>query len=160
MPRKKAVYFVGAGLTKSLQREERVPLMDDFVHVAAAHVETDDVILQMLAEAERRDGSLCLRTVGVSWVNVSASPAIKWDYGPSSGRIEARPLENIERVLIHAHQMTPPLLIGSSSESIVYSGSSVGTSICRFVDARSRGRGRPVAHSCQLQLRLGLREGA
>jgi hypothetical protein len=45
-----AIYFVGAGLSKALERAPfRVPVMQDFVNVAASYVEDDDVILTTLA---------------------------------------------------------------------------------------------------------------
>ena len=44
------VYFVGAGLSKALERSPiRVPVMQDFVNVAADYVEDDDVVLTTLA---------------------------------------------------------------------------------------------------------------
>src|SRR6266536_736595 len=46
------LYFVGAGLTKSLQKSgRRVPMMNDFVSVMADYVE-DDIILTTLAHWE------------------------------------------------------------------------------------------------------------
>jgi len=52
-----ALYFVGAGLTKSLQKPERpVPMMNDFVSVMADYV-SDDVILTTLAHWEIIDDS-------------------------------------------------------------------------------------------------------
>lgn len=45
-----AVYFVGAGLSKALERSPiRVPVMQDFVNVAADYIENDNVILTTLA---------------------------------------------------------------------------------------------------------------
>ena len=52
---KKIVYFVGAGLTKSLEKAEKpIPLMYDFVRVMADYVryQGEDVILTTLAELE------------------------------------------------------------------------------------------------------------
>src|ERR1700682_4434227 len=47
-----ALYLVGAGLTKSLQKPGRpVPMMNDFVSVMADYIE-DDVILTTLAHWE------------------------------------------------------------------------------------------------------------
>ncbi len=44
------VYFIGAGLSKALENPPvRVPVMKDFVNVAADYVEDDDVILTTLA---------------------------------------------------------------------------------------------------------------
>ncbi|MBI3492990.1 MAG: hypothetical protein HY047_14605 [Acidobacteria bacterium] len=44
------VYFIGAGLSKALERlPYRVPVMNDFVNVAADYVEQDDVVLTTLA---------------------------------------------------------------------------------------------------------------
>lgn len=48
----RALYFVGAGLTKSLQRPGRpIPMMNDFVSVMADYIE-DEIILTMLAHWE------------------------------------------------------------------------------------------------------------
>jgi hypothetical protein len=45
------LYFVGAGLTKSLERTLRVPLMADFVHVLADHLD-QNVVLNTLVQME------------------------------------------------------------------------------------------------------------
>lgn len=51
--RRRILYFVGAGLTKSPEiTGSPVPLMTDFVHVMAHYAEDDDVILTTLARLE------------------------------------------------------------------------------------------------------------
>src|SRR5436190_2075770 len=50
----RAVYFIGAGLTKSLQVQDplhRIPLMADFISVMADHVD-DEVVLTALVGLE------------------------------------------------------------------------------------------------------------
>lgn len=50
---KRIVYFVGAGLSKSLEKPgKRIPLMCDFVQVMAERSDSDDTILTSLAELE------------------------------------------------------------------------------------------------------------
>jgi hypothetical protein len=50
---KQILYFVGAGLSKSLEKPgKRIPLMHDFVQVMAEHSDSDDTILTTLAELE------------------------------------------------------------------------------------------------------------
>lgn len=50
-----SVYFVGAGLSKALQREKPIPLLADFVRTAAHYAENDesDIILLELLGLER-----------------------------------------------------------------------------------------------------------
>jgi len=50
---KQIVYFVGAGLSKSLEKPgKRIPLMYDFVSVMAQYAPNDKVILQTLARLQ------------------------------------------------------------------------------------------------------------
>lgn len=50
---RRIVYFVGAGLSKALEKPgSRIPLMNDFVQVMAERADTDDAILTTLAEME------------------------------------------------------------------------------------------------------------
>ena len=53
MSRKEIVYFVGAGLSKALEKPGKpIPLMYDFVSVMADYPAEDAVILQTLARLE------------------------------------------------------------------------------------------------------------
>ncbi len=53
MSPKEIVYFVGAGLSKALERPgKRIPLMYDFVDVMADYAPRDKAILQTLARLE------------------------------------------------------------------------------------------------------------
>ncbi len=53
MSPKKIVYFLGAGLSKALEKPgSRIPLMSDFVQVMAEYSDSDDTILTTLAELE------------------------------------------------------------------------------------------------------------
>jgi len=50
---KRIVYFIGAGLSKSLEKPgKRIPLMHDFVQVMAEYSDSDNTILTPLAELE------------------------------------------------------------------------------------------------------------
>ena len=106
--RGKAVYFVGAGLPKALQQAEYpIPLMWDFVKVAAGYAETDDVLLTTLAQLE---------VGGVFEHSTAASRALAEKVTPprvstAEDRAEflrvisSRPQENIEDLLIRADQL-------------------------------------------------------
>jgi len=97
------LYFVGAGLTKSLQKPGRpVPVMNDFVSVMADYVD-DDVILTTLAHWETlEDPPYCYRPPGM--VDL-ARPLVKsTDRSPErraafSRALKNRPSESVEQLL-------------------------------------------------------------
>ncbi|MCJ7502158.1 MAG: hypothetical protein MUP80_03740, partial [Acidobacteriia bacterium] len=108
------IYFVGAGLTKSLQRSDfPVPLMNDFVSVMADYID-DDVILTALAELEKMEL--------YKWRDPKAtqlgSSLITRDTDRSDSRrrefqqvVQNRPAESIEKLLAEADRLqrnSPP----------------------------------------------------
>jgi hypothetical protein len=105
MPPKSTVYFVGAGLTKSLEAPGRpLPLINDFVSVMAEYVH-DDVILTTLAQLEN---------FGIfEWPSQEASKFAKLLVGRHADRtqqdrsafrtaLKNRPSESIEKLLERA----------------------------------------------------------
>ena len=49
---REAIYFVGAGFSKSLQRKKPVPMMMDFVRCMTYYARTDNVVLMALIGLE------------------------------------------------------------------------------------------------------------
>src|SRR6266849_5765297 len=49
----RSVYFVGAGITRSLETSRPIPLMNDFVHVAAHYADEEYLILTFLVALDR-----------------------------------------------------------------------------------------------------------
>jgi hypothetical protein len=104
----KAIYFVGAGLPKALQRDGfPVPLMWDFVKVAAFYAASDDVLLTTLTQLE---------IAGVFEHATAASIALAERITPPKSStpqqrddflriVSTRPQENIEALLIRAASM-------------------------------------------------------
>lgn len=98
-----ALYFVGAGLTKSLQKPERpVPMMNDFVSVMADYI-YDDVILTTLAHWEIiRDSPYDYRP---QWLVDLAKPLADSTDRSMERRamfrraLKSRPAESIEHLL-------------------------------------------------------------
>jgi hypothetical protein len=104
----RAIYFVGAGLPKALQRDGfPVPLMWDFVKVAAFYAASDDVLLTTLTQLE---------IAGVFEHATAASIALAESITPPKTStpqrrndflrtVSSRPQENIEDLLIRAASM-------------------------------------------------------
>jgi hypothetical protein len=104
MQSRRIVYFVGAGLTKALEKPGKpVPLMNDFIRVMAGYADSDDVILTTLAELENAGvfqsqcpeaAELARRVVGHD-----RSPETKAAFKRA---MMNRPLESIEQLLANA----------------------------------------------------------
>lgn len=100
------VYFVGAGLTKSLELPGKpIPLMGDFVQVMAGYAPHDPIILTTLAELEnagafRKSCPECRRlTEAVTGPNPDRSPKTLDAFGRA---FRDRPAESIEELLLEA----------------------------------------------------------
>ncbi|HSY47305.1 MAG TPA: hypothetical protein VLC46_00690 [Thermoanaerobaculia bacterium] len=103
-----AIYFVGAGLPRALQQPDfPVPLMWDFVSVAASYAATDDVLLTTLTQLE---------IGGVFEHSTPQSIALAAKVAPPSTAtaaeraeflqaISSRRPENIEQLLIRASEL-------------------------------------------------------
>lgn len=108
---RKIVYFVGAGLTKALEKPGKpIPLMNDFISVMAEYADSDDVILTTLAELEKAGvfesncpeaAELARRVVGK---NQTRSPEVKSAFKTAMMK---RPSESIERLLAKALARDP-----------------------------------------------------
>lgn len=98
------LYFVGAGLTKSLQRPERpVPMMNDFISVMADYLH-DDIILTTLSALELLEDPYPYEYRPPGMADVAKPLACSTDR--SLGRraefkraLKNRPAESIERLL-------------------------------------------------------------
>jgi hypothetical protein len=121
MNRKQIVYFVGAGLSKSLEKPgRRILLMYDFVQVMAEYAPKDKVILHTLARLQYSD-------VFVWPCPEAADPAnsILWDRGEPTpdmlvrltDAMKRRPSESVEDLLLRALQKSEPP-VGSDSEAL------------------------------------------
>jgi len=106
-----ALYFVGAGFTKSLQKPGRpVPMMNDFVSVMADYVE-DDVILTTLAHWEiLKDSPYGYRPPGM--MELARPLAESTDRSPERRAafrraLKNRPSESIEKLLENVLTMPP-----------------------------------------------------
>src|SRR5712692_6388606 len=101
---RKLLYFVGAGLTKSLQLPNKpLPLMYDYISVMANYV-TDDVILTTLAALE------CEENYPYKWEDTESKELAKRLNGPNADRslenrsafcraLKNKPYESIEDLL-------------------------------------------------------------
>ena len=106
MAQKEIVYFVGAGLSKSLERLGKlIPLMYDFVSVMADYAPDDPVILTTLAELEnagvfawpaQEAHDLAKRVVG------SDADRSRETVGRFRDAMKRRPAESIEDLLLRA----------------------------------------------------------
>jgi hypothetical protein len=108
MTRRQALYFVGAGLPKSLQITGfPIPLMWDFVRILAHYAESDAVLLTTLTQLE---------AAGVFEHSTSESTALAKQIAPPKTStpeerrrfldlLASRPDENIEALLIRADEM-------------------------------------------------------
>jgi hypothetical protein len=104
----KAVYFIGAGLPKSLQIADfPIPLMWDFVRVLATYAASDPVLLTTLTQLE---------VAGVFEHSTPESLSLAADIAPPKNStkeqrnrfleiLASRPDENIEHLLIRADEM-------------------------------------------------------
>jgi hypothetical protein len=101
---RKFLYFVGAGLTKSVQLPDKpLPLMYDYLSVMASYV-TDDVILTSLADLE------CEEPYPYRWDDFESRELAKKLIGPNADRkienrgafrraLKNKPSESIEDLL-------------------------------------------------------------
>jgi hypothetical protein len=109
MQMRKIVYFVGAGLTKALEKPgQRIPLMNDFIRVMAEYADSDEVILTTLAELENAGvfQSKCPEAVELARLVVGKdrSPETKNAFKTAMMK---RPPESIERLLANALARDP-----------------------------------------------------
>jgi hypothetical protein len=119
--RKQIVYFVGAGLSKSLEKPgKRIPLMYDFVQVMAEYAPEDKVILQTLARLQYADAFV--------WpCPEAADPAHSILFGRDdptpdmlvrfTDAMKRRPSESVEDLLLRALQKAERP-VGSESEAL------------------------------------------
>lgn len=105
------VYFVGAGLSKALERSPiRVPVMQDFVNVAADYVEDDDVILTTLAVFAQNGWfqnpvSPPLKEIAPGLADGRGrNPALRSEF---AGAMRSWPPENLEIMLKTARDRNP-----------------------------------------------------
>lgn len=105
------VYFVGAGLSKALERSPiRVPVMQDFVNVAADYVEDDDVILTTLAVFAQNGWfqnpvSPRLKEIAPGLADGRGrNPALRSEF---AGAMRSWPPENLEIMLKTARDRNP-----------------------------------------------------
>jgi hypothetical protein len=103
------VYFIGAGLTKSLAKQGMpIPLMGDFVQVMAGYASSDPIILTFLAELEnagafRESCQECRRFAeAVVGKNADRRPETIDAFGQA---FRDRPAESIEDLLLRALQI-------------------------------------------------------
>ncbi len=105
----RAVYFVGAGLPKSLQQDGfPIPLMCDFVPVAAHYAYSDDVLLTTLTQLEasgvfEHSTGHSIQLADSITPPKKASEAARHEFLQI---VRARPQENIEALLIRADEMS------------------------------------------------------
>jgi hypothetical protein len=104
----KAIYFIGAGLPKALQLPDfPVPLMWDFVRVAASYASTDEVLLTTLTQLEL--GRVFKQSTPASIAMAASvarpSTAIAVNRAALLNLMSSRALENIEDILIRADQL-------------------------------------------------------
>jgi len=101
----KAIYFVGAGLSKALQRDGfPVPLMLDFVKVAAFYAASDDVLLTTLTQLEVSGVFTHATAASIALADSIAPPktSTSQDRNDFLQIVSSRPPENIEDLLIRA----------------------------------------------------------
>lgn len=106
---RKIVYFVGAGLTKALEKPGKpIPLMNDFIRIMAEYADSDDVILTTLAELENAGvfQSKCPEAADLARrvVSEDQSPETKNAFKEAMMR---RPPESIEQLLASALAREP-----------------------------------------------------
>jgi len=105
---KKIVYFVGAGLTKSLEKSGKaIPLMYDFVRVMADYVrhEGEDIILTTLAELENAGAfhAACPECERLAKAVVGKNSDRRQETREAFSRaLRDRPSESIEDLLLRA----------------------------------------------------------
>jgi len=106
MSGKQIVYFIGAGLSKSLEKSgKRIPLMYDFAQVMAEYSDSDDTILTTLAELEnakafQHECDDCARLAAkVVARDADRSSATKLAFKTA---FMSRPPESIEQLLANA----------------------------------------------------------
>jgi hypothetical protein len=103
-----AIYFVGAGLPKALQRADfPVPLMWDFVRVAAVYASTDNVLLTTLTQLElgRVFEHSTPASIALAAKIAPSNAATAAERTAFLNMMSSRPQENIEHLLIRADQL-------------------------------------------------------
>jgi hypothetical protein len=104
----KAIYFVGAGLPKALQQDGfPVPLMWDFVRVAAFYAASDDVLLTTLTQLEISGVFKHATAASIAIADSITPPKTSTSQQRSDFLriVSSRPPENIEDLLIRAERM-------------------------------------------------------
>jgi hypothetical protein len=100
-----SVYFVGAGLTRSVQLARRVPLMLDFVRVMTDYVADNDVVLNTLVTMElghvyESTCDQCLRLA--EEIGTIVKSATKEQRARFAELVASRPPESIEKLFERA----------------------------------------------------------
>jgi hypothetical protein len=104
----KAIYFVGAGLPKALQRDGfPVPLMWDFIKIAAFYAGSDDVLLTTLTQLEIAGVFKHATAASIDLADSISPPKIATPQQREDFLriVSSRPQENIEDLLIRAASM-------------------------------------------------------
>jgi hypothetical protein len=102
------LYFIGAGLTKSLERTRRVPLMADFVHVLADYVD-NKVVLDTLVgmEVGRVYETACDECLELATALHRPGQVTDEERGQFAALVRGRRSESIEAIFKRVESMSP-----------------------------------------------------